>query len=457
MQGTLVALASAAVPAAGAALQGQEGSRVELQAVRFYRGDSAETLVDVFCRVPVVQLTAFAGKRDSAAYRISVWVHDSTGLELVRPQSWSQLLGASVLEARGASLVEHFAFAAKPGRYTIGVTATDSASGRTSEQRAEVRAFAAAPSASDLLLASSLRPATETMSPRAGEIRKGALLVETSGRPRLTPHRSALAYYLELYPRHPEPATVTARVRGVEGKQIVATAPQQIQIGAEGGVTHGVLDLGGLPPGSYRLEVAVATPDSEVARSAEFTMTGFEPEAAPAPVALHDRFGALSEAELDSLYLPLIYLMKAQEQGTYSGLTVDGKRAFLRRFWASRDPTPGTQENEFEEEFYKLIAEANRRFREGGTAEVPGWRTDRGRVFIRYGAPDEVLDRSQAASSRPYVVWKYTKARRRKFVFLDVTLFGHYELIWTDESREPSRPNWRELLGLDAVNDAMRF
>jgi GWxTD domain-containing protein len=444
---------------ADAAPQAEAEPPVEVQAVRFYRSGSAQTLVDVFCRVPLAHLGALVGRGDSAGYRIAVSVRDSTGLALLPAQVWSQTVGAALLALPWASTVEHLEFAAKPGRYTVDVTVTDSASGRTSQGRVEVRTFAAAPGASDLLLASSLRPGAGAGTPRAGEFRKGALLIETGGRPRLTPQRSDLGYYLELYPQRAESATVTARVRSTQGSQIVATAPQRLAVGAEGGATDGVVDLGGLPPGPYRLEVMVTTPDSEVVRSAEFIMAGFEADVATALSAAppSDKFATLSEADLDSLYVPLVYLMAPGEQGVYSGLTVEGKRAFLRKFWVSRNPTPGRPANEFEDRFYRLIAEANQRFREGGKALVPGWRTDRGRIFIKYGVPDEVLDRNQAGSTRPYIVWKYTRGRTRKFIFLDLSSFGNYQLIWTNESRETSRPNWDQLLGSEAVNDAMRF
>ena len=55
----------------------------------------------------------------------------------------------------------------------------------------------------------------------------------------------------------------------------------------------------------------------------------------------------------------------------------------LREFWRQRDPTPGTPDNELQQSFYQRLAEANRRFREGGAAEIPGWRTDRGKILIR--------------------------------------------------------------------------
>ena len=458
-----MAARSAAVVVAVLALS-QEPGGVQVSVVRFYRSANALTLVDAFCRVAVSAVSALSsgGASAGAAYGVSVVVHDSAGTELTS-QTWSQTVPRSLLGVSGASLVEHFAFAAPRGAYVIDVAVTDSATGRVSHARAGVSTFAGPPVASDLLLAAGLRVATgsaDTLA-RGGEIRKGDVFVETSGRPVLTPERSQLGYYLELYPERPETAKVAARVRSTTGAEIVATPPQRLPLAAGGGVTRGLLDLGGLPPGAYRLEVTATVAGHELARSAEFGMAGFATEAAiaaAAPAARPaDRFASLAESQLDSLYAPLLYLMSEDEQGIYSSLTVDGKRSFLRRFWAKRDPTPGTPRNEEEERFYGGITEANRRFHEGGAAEIPGWRTDRGRIFIRYGSPDEVLSRPQAGSTAPYEVWKYTRTRARKFVFYDVTRFGNYALIWTDERREPSRPNWRELLGPQAVEDVQRF
>ena len=406
----------------------QESGGVQVSVVRFYRSANSLTLVDAFCRVPVSAVSALSP--GGGSYRASVTVHDSAGLELTS-QSWSQAVSRSLFGMAGASVGEHFAFAAPRGRYVIDVAVTDSATGRVSRARADVSAFAEPPGASDLLLAVGLRVATglsDTLA-RPGEIRKGDLFVETPGRPMLTPEQSRLGYYLEVYAERPETVSVVARVRSTSGAQIVATPPQRLALAAGGGMTRGLVDLGGLPPGSYRLEVAANVAGRELARSAEFGMAGFGTDAAiaaatPAARPL-DRFESLSEGQLDSLYAPLIYLMAEDEQGIYSSLTLDGKRTFLRKFWARRDPTPGTPRNEEEERFYTGIAEANRRFHEGGAAEIPGWRTDRGRIFTRYGPPDEVLNRPQAGSTAPYEVWKYTKTRARKFVFYDVTRFGN--------------------------------
>src|SRR2546425_4612168 len=277
-----MAARSAAVVLAVLALS-QEPGGVQVSVVRFYRSANALTLVDAFCRVPVSAVSALSsgGATAGAAYGVSVVVHDSAGTELTS-QTWSQAVPRSLLGVSGASLVEHFAFAAPRGAYVIDVAVTDSATGRVSRARAGVSTFAGPPGASDLLLAAGLRVAAESADTlaRGGEIRKGDVFVETSGRPVLTPERSQLGYYLELYPERPETAKVAAKVRGTTGAEIVATPPQRLPLAAGGGVTRGLLDLGGLPPGAYRLEVTTTVAGHELARSAEFGMAGFAADAA---------------------------------------------------------------------------------------------------------------------------------------------------------------------------------
>lgn len=453
---SLLSLALVAVPAASARTQS-----LELVAARFYRPGSGQTVVDAFCQVPFALLdplprTASAGGV-AAIYRFAVTVKDTSGLELLA-QSWTQTVPARLLGSARGSAVEHFSFAARPGRYTIDVTVTDSATGRVTRERGEVTAFAAAPQASDPLLATAMREAGPADQPTAGEIRKGGLLIQASGRPVLTPQQARLGYYLELYPQRAETLTVSLRVRAAQGAQLVATPGERIPIAAGGGVTRGMVDLAGLPPGDYRLDIVAAGARDTVIRSVPFRMAGFETEAAIADAEpARDVFAEMTEARLDTLYLPLVYLMTSDEQGAYSGLTLEGKRRWLRLFWEKRDPTPGTPANEAQEDYYRRINEANRRYREGGAAQIPGWRTDRGRIFIKYGPPDEELNRPQAGSTRPFIVWKYTRVRALKYVFLDQTLFGNYALIWTDDRREPSRPNWQELLGPEAVIEVERF
>ena len=81
------------------------------------------------------------------------------------------------------------------------------------------------------------------------------------------------------------------------------------------------------------------------------------------------------------------YIITDDERKAYNGLSNDDEReSFIEQFWRRRDPTPDTQENEYKEEHYRRIAYANEHFASG----IPGWKTDRGRIYIIHGPPDEI-------------------------------------------------------------------
>jgi len=454
---TAVIAIAALVCSGGPVSRAQEA--VDLVVKRFLRGDV--TLVEGFCRVPFGFLTvvpAAEGSRE-AAYRVEIAVRDSTGLVL-HESSWSQSVGGEFLNIGGASTVEHFSFSVPEGRYTLDVSVADSASGAVQRASAEVDALPANARVSDLLLSSGIRRASgEGATTGPGEIQKGSLFIAASTSPVITPRQAELFDYVELYPRADVAVELTAAVMQ-DGRVITSAAPEQLSVGATGGVASRSLNLAGLPAGDYELRLTVAFPTGDVERTATFTMTGFETEAQIAQVTSarpSDPFAELTETRLDSLYGPTVYLQDAGERNVYPSLSLDGKRNYMRQFWEKRDPTPGTPANEAMVAYYRLFAEANRRFRESGAGDVPGWRTDRGRIFLKYGVPEETLRRPVSGDTPPYEVWKYSRPRQLKYVFLDETGLGNYQLIYTNDRFEPSRSNWQELLGPEAVEDVLRF
>ena len=83
----------------------------------------------------------------------------------------------------------------------------------------------------------------------------------------------------------------------------------------------------------------------------------------------------------------VVYIISEKERAEFAALKTDEERQqFVERFWMQRDPTPGTPENEFKEEHYRRIAYANDHW----AKHAPGWKSDRGRIYIVYGPPDEI-------------------------------------------------------------------
>jgi GWxTD domain-containing protein len=81
------------------------------------------------------------------------------------------------------------------------------------------------------------------------------------------------------------------------------------------------------------------------------------------------------------------YIITDEERAAFKQLSNDEERDnFIEAFWQRRDPTPDTEENEFKEEHYRRMAYANEHFAAG----IPGWKSDRGRMYIMYGKPDEI-------------------------------------------------------------------
>jgi GWxTD domain-containing protein len=83
----------------------------------------------------------------------------------------------------------------------------------------------------------------------------------------------------------------------------------------------------------------------------------------------------------------VVYIITDQERTDFKKLTTDTQRdEFVEQFWERRNPTPGSPENTFKEEHYRRTAYANTQF----AAALPGWKTDRGRIYIVYGPPDKI-------------------------------------------------------------------
>jgi GWxTD domain-containing protein len=94
----------------------------------------------------------------------------------------------------------------------------------------------------------------------------------------------------------------------------------------------------------------------------------------------------LKKAYKDWLDKDVTYIITDEERKAFKKLATDDERErFIEEFWRRRDPDPDTDENEFKEEYYERIAYANEHFASG----IPGWKTDRGRIWIMYGKPDE--------------------------------------------------------------------
>jgi len=102
----------------------------------------------------------------------------------------------------------------------------------------------------------------------------------------------------------------------------------------------------------------------------------------------------------------VVYIISSLEKQVFEKLQTDRERdLFIEAFWRQRDPTPGTTENEFKTEHFRRINYAN--YYLGRQSPVPGWRTDRGRIYIILGEPNDIQHFESGQETYPAEIWFY--------------------------------------------------
>ncbi len=136
------------------------------------------------------------------------------------------------------------------------------------------------------------------------------------------------------------------------------------------------------------------------------------------------------------------YIITNDERGAFKKFSTDEEREqFIEQFWERRNPNPGSPENEFKEEYYRRIAYANEHYASG----IPGWKADRGRIYIMYGPPDEIESHPSGGSymrpqeegggetsTFPFEQWRYRYidgiGNNVILEFVDPSMTGEYHL-----------------------------
>jgi GWxTD domain-containing protein len=146
----------------------------------------------------------------------------------------------------------------------------------------------------------------------------------------------------------------------------------------------------------------------------------------------------------------VVYIITDEEKTAFHRLATDEEREqFIEQFWLRRDPTPDTEENEFKEEHYRRIAYTNDHYASG----IPGWKTDRGRIYIIYGAPDEIESHPSGGtyerpmeegggetSTYPFEQWRYRYLEgigtNIIIEFVDPTMSGEYHMTMDPSEKD---------------------
>lgn len=144
------------------------------------------------------------------------------------------------------------------------------------------------------------------------------------------------------------------------------------------------------------------------------------------------------------------YFLTHQQKKYYKKLTDEDQWRYLHTFWKANDLDPTTELNEFLEQIKIRINYSNQHF----AHFREGWTTDRGRIYIRNGAPYEIICRTTGMNAKyaqkEFEIWKYRITSYQTYIFVDLQQHGDYRLIFSEnDAQEGSWSDWDNYLGSD--------
>lgn len=423
----------------------REDPALEMRTVRFWTGSQGRTEILAMVGVPYL-LAAPSGTGPTAriTYQVRMRVVDSKGVELAL-DTVTRRAPAS-FRKEGAIGQEQLNFLVAPGQYYLTVTVSDSVSGRIITDSIPFTGYAEAPLSSDLLLVSTMRIATDTLV-APGEMSRGDYRMVASSETRIDLTRPSVAFLLEAYSAKPAVAELKIRLTTIAGEPLVKVAPRSYNVPAKGMIIAQEIPLEGIPQGRYIVDAELAMNGKTTHHEATFTVT--DPEAALQRQVAERRFalrtdqGYFSQVpadSLDALYEVLTLRGKNSALSAWNkNLDEAAKRQFLINYWTAENPNKNPEaENPIRMQFYAAVDQVNKAYNE---RSVPGWKTDRGRLRIKYGAPDDSLYYN-GGQGAPILMWKWVRAQPAWAVLADRSRTGAYVLMKFSNDDEPGNPDW---------------
>jgi GWxTD domain-containing protein len=208
------------------------------------------------------------------------------------------------------------------------------------------------------------------------------------------------------------------------------------------------LDISELPSQTYYLNVDLYNFQNKLLSTTteKFFVVNSKVENQDVALApgLYDEYFSLDEKDLDYYIHTLYYVSTTTEREFAKSLTtLEEKKNYFLNFWSKRRSSNSDSPAKPWIAHKSRVDYANQHFK---SSHMEGWRTDRGRVMITYGPPNDVELNPSSNSTYPYSVWRYNKIKtqaNRVFIFFDPNMAtGDYVLLHSDLNGERSNPRW---------------
>jgi GWxTD domain-containing protein len=451
---------------------GKTPREMGLEVVRYFPTGKA-MLVDAFVEIPM-QLMKYEKTEIEIKYRyhisFSVDLFDSKGEQLYHDE-WerSDEVEGQFISSERAYIIEPILHVPLDiGGYELRASVQDMNSGNVQEFKREIEDPGESRILSDVVFANSIVQDTTETGQKLDIFRKGNLRINVNCGGKFFGTSSLVFFYYQIRNEEEEPQAfqIDMSILDASGEFVKNLPPRKLLVGPGVRADAGAFSCSGLPLGGYFLRLKMDKPgesgdEESIFVEKSFTVSVREEEVAEekAKIITRNEFAGFSEAQLDSVFSMMRYILSNSQKKEYKKLNIQGKSNYLNRAWKSLDPIPATEKNEFREELSNRIDYALEEFStiwKAKRGEESGWAVDdRGVIYIKYGPPDERLIRPNEYGSEPFEIWKYYSTAD-SYLYLERIRTQGYELIFTNNRDEPYLPNWERYFPPLTLQDIYR-
>jgi len=394
--------------------------KLRLDYASFKSSDSGKTRLELYYQV---YNTGFKfeqrGVEYVAEYELSIFVDDDKDLQAASESRDKKIIVANEEKTRSVTdfRTSQINFDLSPGKYKVKLVLSDKISGKIVSTDFEVKLAdyynQSVPQLSDIEFIQTISApgVSKSVFDKGNIIAIPSVLRSYGG-----DDKTKLLYYIEIYQGldTTENVDVETKIRKGSGMMIYRDTLNDI-FNNSTELQLREISVEDFSPGEYELEIYLRGRrnkkifEKKDKFTVQWTIQG---------LVKHDFNSALEQLAIIAQPGEIKKMKKIE--------SLEQRMEAFQQFWKERDTSPGTARNEFQLEFYRRVNFANRHF---GSLRREGWRSDRGRVLIKFGEPDEIDDNPMSLSSPPYQIWHFYKiGKYRKFVFVDENEDGEYRL-----------------------------
>ncbi len=263
-----------------------------------------------------------------------------------------------------------------------------------------------------------------------------------------------LYYYFELYGITPGVLTddfyILSEIKDLNKERVFLKNVKKMSgVESQDIVQYGSFEIDSLPTAPYVLSVSIIDSKNTPRVTKEKTFHTYNSgitediDLTGSDDYLKSTYSKMREDLIDKEFEITSYIRTTQETRAFEELSnINDKRKFLYEFWKRRDDNPATPQNEYKIEYINRVLQADASFKEQGRE---GWKTDRGRIYVIYGKPDDIERFSFEANQKSHEVWTYEKIEGGAicvFVERPPEGSGFFDMVHSTLRTELRNDNW---------------